>query len=503
MDHDTSKGLILDYLYGEIDQEREAEFKHHVATCAACNAEVAALRKIISLYRSAPPLAAPVAAAQQALAAARLANGQRASAADSAAKVSPAHAKARFLFHPVLGIAAAFMVVAGILLVLPSSPDQAMKKWQTEMLEQPTRVRPNASQDGANSIRSQAAEGEQDAAALPEPQAAESSAAAQPIAHPAGANATEAGEIAARARRERPLPLRDRDEKREGAAEVTAAAAPHPPAPPPENASGAGQSADAPLARNEGGTGKDENHEIIETKKVLELTAVSSDSAAAFGRDLRNDHAGAGEAKKMTLPLAETAPPGASPPQTVMPLAKELNERSQPAKDLKGDAERESAQRQEAATTPVPAAKDGKIPAPPPRPTHHQAEQKRGRQVEEAVISRLAAEAEKALRGGEWARALALYEDLLARHPDPANEVKFLAGKARCEAKLQKPELAETMKRLEGLAPEQAAILHREFGKALKAGEVQRMAPALQAPAPATPLKIKRWHPTADDYERP
>ncbi|MCX7935098.1 MAG: hypothetical protein N3A66_07545, partial [Planctomycetota bacterium] len=186
--------------------------------------------------------------------------------------------------------------------------------------------------------------------------------------------------------------------------------------------------------------------------------------------------------------------------------------RAREAGDLAIDAEHAAAGEFEAARQPEPKAKyakptsrarQGKLAL-----TATKAEQSRGREAEgvdaaeAAEIARLAAEAQKAMQGGEWARALALYEDLLARQPAPEDEAKFLAAKATCEAKLQKPEFAETLKRLEALAPEQAAALRREFGKALKAGEIQRMAPARQAGRTTAPVKLKRWHPTADDYDR-
>ena len=490
MDHETSKGLILEYLYGEIDEVREGELKQHIAACADCAAEVTSLRKILTLYRSAPPLSAPTHTAERALAAARFCNGQRQETCSGGAARAAltAQEKARFLFHPIWGIAAVFMVVAGILLFLPASPDQAMKKWQDEMLEQSERGSNTESQENlpVNIAPLVATEQRQDnaAAAVPKEKTADIAALAgekmEGDALPRPAEAAAARDIK--------TPGAALQEKREMALSEESVAV--------QEATATGRGA-AP-EKADGTSVKAQSTGSEEAEKARGAAIPGDGEAKAMvGQSLARRHADVAEKARK--------PQGADEQFSAPAALLAKGQRAEDASPAKGDvsAIENGMPMQDKAANNISAepAKGDRLQTAAAK--KQLAEESFDRDSEKEEINRLAAEAKKALQAGDWARALALYEDLLARHLTAENEIQFLTAKATCEARLQKPQFAETLQRLEALAPKEAAALRREFAKALKAGEIQRMAPSGRTAKPTAPLKIKRWHPTTDDYERP
>ncbi len=153
MDETEAKTLLFDYLYGELDEGRAEAFRRHLDACPACQKELASTRAFLQAYRKAPPPAPPSGASAAALEAARASgarprpavrsqqerrtrgeSGARSASPPATAPVparaptspsaqpvrTPRPARRRVLFHPAWSLAAVFVVVVAVLIVLPT-----------------------------------------------------------------------------------------------------------------------------------------------------------------------------------------------------------------------------------------------------------------------------------------------------------------------------------------------------------------------------------------------
>jgi len=120
MTHDVIRHLLDDYVTGDLPEDARAPVADHVATCAACSAEVDSLRRILARASELPAAIEPPAEAWS--------NIREAILRDEKAVATPIDRVAMFRRRPmVMGAAAA------ILVAVLSSTVTAIGAWYQNM----------------------------------------------------------------------------------------------------------------------------------------------------------------------------------------------------------------------------------------------------------------------------------------------------------------------------------------------------------------------------------
>lgn len=124
---------LLEFLYGELSQSEAAEMDIAIKNDPALRAKFEAAKKMLSAYRSQPVALPPSGAAAKALAAAGRGRTRDENSTIPKSVQTPIDLpQRRFVFHPAWGMAALFMVVVTIVVMLPDA-DTSRQRMQEQM----------------------------------------------------------------------------------------------------------------------------------------------------------------------------------------------------------------------------------------------------------------------------------------------------------------------------------------------------------------------------------